>query len=140
MARSDRFTIKTKQREHYSDFLINFDKSPVTGYLGKATNDEAIKQSLKNLLLTNEGDWPFESYIGSKVSAAMFELNDPRLQTEVESSVAECIRNNEPRVELLSVQLLTDENTYEAFITVTYTILNIPDETFEFSVAINRVR
>lgn len=140
MARADRFTIETEKVERFSDFLTNLDKNPVTGFVAKATNSQAIEQSMRNLLLTNQGDWPFESTVGSKVRSSMFELNDPRIQDEIKASIAETIHNHEPRVELIEVTLTTDPNTYTAYINVKYSILSIADSVFDFSIAVNRVR
>ena len=40
--RGARFTLESQKREHFSDFLTNFSKNPVTGYLAKAVDQQAI--------------------------------------------------------------------------------------------------
>lgn len=139
--RSAKFTIETKKKERYSDFLINFDKNPVTGYLAKATDREAIEGSMRNLLLTETGEWPFESTLGSKINSSLFELFDSRTKADLETSISEAIRYHEPRVELVNVSAVqnnTENNS--VYITIVYSIINIPDEVFSFELLINRVR
>ena len=140
MSRSSRYTIETKKRVHFSDFLHNFDKNPVTGYLAKAVDQQAIEISMYNLLMTTGGDWPFESGIGSKIQASLFDFNDPRMRAEIESSVAETITNHEPRVEFIKTIVNAMDNPTFVQISVVYSILNIPDESFQFDVVVSRVR
>lgn len=141
MSRSDRFTIETRKKERYSDFLINFDRNPVTGYLAKAVNEQAIEQSLRNLILTNQGDWPFESSVGSKVKASLFEQNDFIMQNELKSAIEETISNHEPRVSLVDVVVSNNANDNNRVnIQIIYSIINIPNETFTLNYVVSRVR
>lgn len=141
MSRAARYTIETAKQERWSDFLTNFDRNPVTNYLGRATNEQAVAGSLRNLLLTPEGHWPFESSVGSKVAAALFEFNDPRMVSELRDSIAEVINNHEPRVNLEEV--ITDtrpSDPHAIYVTLYYTIINIPDRIFDLDVVVTRVR
>ena len=141
MSRAARYTIESGKQERWSDFLVNFDRNPVTNYLGKATNEAAVAGSLRNLLLTPEGHWPFESSVGSKVAAALFEFADNRMLSEVRDSIGEVIENHEPRVELQDV--ITDtkaDNPNAIYVTLYYTIINIPDQIFDLDVVVTRVR
>ena len=49
-------TARALQVEYFSDFLSSFDVDPVKQDLYKVTNEEAVKSSIRNLLLTNTGD------------------------------------------------------------------------------------
>jgi len=141
MSRSAKFTVETKKRERWSDFLTNFDRNPVTGYLAKATGEQAIEQSLRNILLTNRGEVPFEPFFGSEIRNSLFELYDPRAETELRHSVEDAIKMHEPRVEVVNVLVQQPPNEPNAIIvTLVYTIINIPDEVFTFDLVITRVR
>ena len=120
---------------------MNFDRNPVTGYLGKAVNEKAIEGSLRNLVLTNRGAWPFESSIGSTLNASLFEFNDSRMTDELRDSISETINNHEPRVQLEELVTSTRPSEPNAlFVTLYYSIINIPDEIFELDVVVTRVR
>ena len=67
---------RTKPVEYFSDFLNNMDVHPVNKSLGRVINEEAVKQSLKNLILTNSGERLFQPTIGSDVYKSLFEPND----------------------------------------------------------------
>ena len=138
--RSDRYTIERAKREHFSDFLTNFDTNPVTGYLAKAVDEQAIEQSLRNLVLTTNGDWPYESYIGSKLKGSLFDFNDDRMRNEIESSIFETIKVSEPRVGLEDVSVATIDDPNSVMVSIHYTILNIHNEIFTTDVVVNRVR
>jgi phage baseplate assembly protein W len=79
MSQSDRFTIKNN-REYFSDFMANFDKNPVTGNLARVTNEDAIKQSLRNLVLTNRTERFYQPHIGSKVQSLLFDPMGPETE------------------------------------------------------------
>jgi phage baseplate assembly protein W len=139
--RANRFTIETKQKERYSDFLRNFDTSPITGYLAKATNERAVEQSMYNIIMTNRGDWPFESSLGSNIRASLFELNDERNRTDLENTIKEAITLHEPRVDLSSVVLNTPDNDPNSiYVSIRYSLVNIADEDFTFEFVVTRVR
>ena len=141
MSRAARYTIETNKTERYSDFLTNLDLNPVTGFLGKAINDHAIAVSLKNIILTPQGHWPFESSLGSKIASSLFNFNDERNRDQITSTIGEAIRLHEPRVNLESVVIderASDNNAI--YVSLYYSIINIPDQLFELDVVVTRVR
>ena len=61
----------------FSDFDLNFTAHPVTGDIVLKTDESAIKQSVKNLLLTRNFERPFHSEIGSPIRQLLFDLPGP---------------------------------------------------------------
>ncbi len=51
----------------FSDMFTDFSRHAVTGELNKKTNQSSVKQSVKNLLLTNKYERLFEPNIGSNL-------------------------------------------------------------------------
>ena len=74
--RADKYTQVGKKQEFYSDFMNNFVKHPVNNSLARLTNEESVKQSIRNLILTNVGERMFEPDVGSTVNNALFEPNE----------------------------------------------------------------
>ena len=141
VTRSDRFTVNTKQRERYSDFARNFDQNPVTGFLAKVTNEHAVEQSMYNLIMTNKGECPFESSLGSTLRSSLFDLNDERNRQTIENSIKEAIQLHEPRVDLDSVILTVPDNEPNSvYVSIRYSLVNIADEDFVFEFVVTRVR
>ena len=62
--RADRYTVNTKLQEKFSDFVSPFDVNPDTGDIYRNINDFAIRESLKNILLTDLGERPFQPTLG----------------------------------------------------------------------------
>ena len=108
----------------FKDFDIAFAAHPNTKDVAKKTNAEAIKQSLKNLLLTQYYERPFHSQIGSQVKALMFELATPMTQILLQRSITDVITGYEPRVQLLNVIVDMNSESYSANITIYFQIIN----------------
>jgi len=93
------------QKTVYSDFSTDFSRNVVTGQLNRKTNAEAVKQSLRNLLLTNRYERPFQPQIGSGLTGLLFENYTPGLELRAKKMVEEVFDNYEPRAELLRVDV-----------------------------------
>lgn len=87
----------------YKDIDILFDKHPVTRKLNTLTNNDAIARSIKNLILTNKGERPYQPFIGGDIRNKLFEPNDGTVDAEVRGSIEEVLNNYEPRAEILNV-------------------------------------
>ena len=108
----------------FSDLDLNFVAHPVTRDISRKYDDNAIKASIKNLILTKNYERPFHSEIGSQVTALLFENPSPMLQVLIQKAIVDMINNFEPRVELIdvSVDFSIDENS--VYVTIEYKIVN----------------
>lgn len=98
----------------HSDIDLTFTANPVTGDINTLKDIEAIKRSVKNLILTNFQERPFQPEIGSGVRGLLFELADPITMHDIKQAIARTIKNFEPRVNLLDVKVSddVDNNAY----------------------------
>lgn len=96
----------------YKDLDLNFIPNPVTGDISVRYDEIAIKNSIKNLVLTANGERPFHSEIGSPIRNLLFENYSPILILSIRRAIEQLIDNYEPRVELLDVVVdpFEDEN------------------------------
>lgn len=140
MSKADRITIENKKIEFYSDFLNNFNKNPVTGYLSKVTNEEDIKQSIRNIIFTNKGERFYNPGFGSTVKHSLFNPLDVVTLISVKNSITESINNFEPRAILYDVIVTPDENNNNLFVKIIFGIRNFQNETFSLDLIIQRVR
>ena len=107
--RDDALTSRIRARESlYSDFDLNFIANPNNSDVTIKKDIEAIKQSIRNLILTNKHERPFQPRLGSRVNGLLFELSDVWTTLAIQTEIEFTINNYEPRVELLDV-LVTDE-------------------------------
>lgn len=138
--RGDRFTIKTKQIEAYSDFTTNFALNPVTGFLARVTNEDAVKQSIKTLLLTQRGERFYNAACGSRLYSLLFEPMDSVTETSLKEEVVTTIKNNEPRVGNIDCTVVANQDADLYNISISYSILNIPTQVFTLNLTLSRVR
>lgn len=122
--RADRFTQLQKVPDLFSDFLTDMTPHPVTKDLIRNRNDQAVRQSIRNLVLTNYNERPFQPGIGSSVGSALFELVDDFLENDIEDSIRRTITSNEPRASLMDVraELAPDENSVS--INILFSVIN----------------
>jgi phage baseplate assembly protein W len=92
------------------DFDIFFRKHPQTGKLLIKKDDEAVKQAVRSLVLTNKYERPFSPEFGGDVRAQLFENFSPFTESDMEARLNMTIKNFEPRVKLsdnMGVQTVT---------------------------------
>jgi phage baseplate assembly protein W len=108
----------------FSDLDLGLTVHPVTHDISRKFDENAINQSLRNLILTRNYERPFHSEIGSQVRAVLFEPASPMTAIKLKRSIEDVVFNFEPRVVLLNVDVIDqiDNNAYT--ITITYRIVN----------------
>jgi len=139
MTRADKFTFSEKQLELYSDFMLDFSMHPITGLLARVTNEESIKQSIKNLILTTFTERPYHPTLGSKIKTSLFEMMDKGSESIIQRTVETSLKL-EPRIKLLGVQVFPDQLQHTYTIIVVFTSVNIPNQTFSVNVTVSLLR
>jgi len=122
-----------------SDLDINFDRNPLSGDVAVRRDEEAIKRSLKNLILLKRNEKPFHPEIYSGIQDMLFELVDPLTVIEVKKRISDTIRNYEPRVNTAVVDVADVIDRNEIRITIHFTIKNV-QRVFSTTVAVTRLR
>ena len=99
----------------YSDIDLTFTRQPVTGDIALSYDDQAVIRSVRNLLLTNHYERPFQPVIGSNLDSFLFENIVSSQQAVIEKEIADTITNFEPRVTINSIVVTADEinNAYD---------------------------
>jgi len=128
----------TSRNRLYSDIDLTFAKRP-SGDVYKKTDAAAVKQAVKNLLLTDLGEKPFNPYFGGGLNALLFELADDESNVLVADQVRFALENFEPRAKFISVipNIQPDRNT--ARLRVEFQVINT-SEIVTFETTITRLR
>jgi len=102
------------RKPDYSDLDLDFIAHPTTGDVMKKVGEDAIKRSIRNLVLTNYYDRPFNPGIGSNVNKLLFDQPSPILENIMKDSIKTVIESFEPRVNIrhISVKLDNDNNGF----------------------------
>ena len=124
----------------YKDLNLNFSLHPGTKDISKKTDVEAVKQSVRNLILTNHYERPFHPEIGSGITNLLFEPLDPITANSLTRVIGEVITNFEPRAQVVSVDARPDEekNSYE--VTISFRVINVPGELVSLTTMLERSR
>lgn len=139
--RADKYTVNSKLQVKFSDFMSEFAANPATGDLYKNVNDFAIKESLKNLILTEQGERMFQPTIGSTIRNSLFNQLDEITVNKLRSSVEMTIKNHEPRVVFRDLSVVTDDTRNSASLTIFYSTINSPGQIQDLTVNfLTRVR
>lgn len=130
----------TRNRE-YLDIDLSFEPRPTTGDIYKKHNANAVKQAVKNLLMTNEGEKPFSPYYGANLNSFLFELAEVGAENDIIFNIRENIRVFEPRVNYRTLEVdVNIKPDYNAIaVTVIFQVVNT-NETVEFTTRLNRLR
>ena len=132
-------TARALQVEYFSDFLSSFDVDPVKQDLYKVTNEEAVKSSIRNLLLTNTGDRIYDSKIGSNIRSILFENFSPAMDSVLEDLIRTTIENYEPRAKISQVFVNSEIDSHYIVATIVFSIIN-KEEPITLELFLNRIR
>ncbi len=102
----------------YSDIDLNFSRNPVTNDVSILQDAASIKAAVKNLILTDAGERPFNPTLGSSIRGLLFEPASPIIASEIEARIRTVLRNFEPRVKILQIDVVAifDRNEFEVTI------------------------
>ena len=125
-------------KDLYKDMDITFERHPITDDITVKKDVDAVKRSLKNIVLTNHFERPFKPNFGANLRARLFELNDFGMKDLIVSDIQEALVALEPRIRNVRCRIIdSDDNNVN--ITVFYTIIN-GNRSTQTDVKINRVR
>lgn len=107
-------TTITDTTRTFRDLDLNFTIHPIRKDINVHKNEYAIINSVKNLILTNFYERPFQPQIGSNVRSLLFENIDTIIAAQLERAIEETILNYEPRVQISNITAVArpDENRY----------------------------
>ena len=122
----DRDKARARTRK-YSDLDLDFIPHPVTKDVSIKTNEEAVKRAVRNLILTNKFERPFQPELGGNVRALLFENVDVFTATALEGRIRNQLEIYEPRVETLNVRVFADLDANGFRVVLEFLIKNLPE-------------
>ena len=124
----------------YKDLDLFFSRKRGSNDIAKITDIEAVKRSVRNLVLTNFYEKPFHPEIGSGVRDMLFENMTPITAVVLARKVEDVIENFEPRARLIGVRALPhlDSNEYE--LTIEFFVVNTPTELIDMTIFLEVLR
>ena len=125
---------KQRTSRAFKDISLSFSPHPVTKDLPVLLNERAIVRSVRNLVETIPTERFFNSLLGTDIRDSLFENFHQSTVTVVEDQIRETIRNFEPRVGEIGVEVnaLMDNNTLEVKVLFEINGLDVPTQSFSF--------
>lgn len=132
-------TGRQKKITIYQDFKKTLEISPLSNDIAMLKDEDAVKESIKNLILTDRGERLMQPNIGGNVRAMLFENITPATLKMIENQITTTVELHEPRAELINVKVATtrDENTVA--VNIQFYIVN-QEQPVELEVFLERTR
>ena len=109
----------------FKDINLSFKRHPVTNDLVVIKNEDAIKQSVKNIIFTILGEKPYILDFGSSVNNALFDLNTSITEIRISDEISSVLLNYEPRINNIQVSVSNYGDSNELNATIQYDIVGI---------------
>jgi len=117
-------TVDIDNARSFKDLDLNFTIHPVKKDINTHKNEYAIINSIKNLVLTNHYERPFQPEIGSNIRRLLFENVDAVTGSQIEREIVETIDNFEPRARTSKVTASPDPDNNGFKVVLEFFIIN----------------
>ena len=134
-----RVTPRTRQREFFSDFMSNLEQVPGRADVARVVNENAVKQSIKNLLMTDRGERLFQPDIGCDIRGSLFENIDPNTILILKENIKSTIKTYEPRCICKGVVVNANIDNNDITVTVLFSVINSNRDS-SLTIDLSRVR
>lgn len=103
------------RKKGHRDLDLKLGIHPIRKDLNVLKDDNAIKNAIRNLLVTNANERPFQPFLGANLRGLLFEPADALTKIALRENILEVINNHEPRVEVQDIDIkdLADQNAYK---------------------------
>ena len=124
----------------FKDLSMSFKFNPLSGDLIALKNENAIARAVRNIVLTTPGEKLFDPDFGSNIGEILFENVDEITAVSIEDEIKSSLKNYEPRVELIDVNVDPnfDENQFDVIISYRIVGIDIPPSQLEFALLPSR--
>ena len=132
-------TVNTQISKEYSDLDLNFTIHPVKKDINRWVGERAVINSIKNLILTNHYEKPFNPDVGSNVRALLFENLDIITASTLEREITQTLGTYEPRAKILGITVVPDYDNNAFSVSMQFYITN-RNETISIQFQLERTR
>ena len=129
----------TSRRKGYSDLNLSLQLHPTRKDIIPLKDDAALKNAVKNLVLTSYYERPFHPELGGGVRGLLFEPADAITEIALREAIESVLVDHEPRINMVNVDIKNeaDRNSYR--ITIGFNIKQ-DDSQAEVEILLRRLR
>ena len=130
----------SRSSQIYSDLDLFFGQNNKTKDVNIVYDIQAVKRSIRNLVLLNVFDKPFHPEISSGIRGTLFELMTPVTAIILARQVQDVIENFEPRARLVGVKAFPNLERNEYEVSIEFYVVNAPTELIDLTLPLERLR
>ena len=128
-------TLVVARKRVYKDIDLSFARK-LSGDIYKKEDAAAVKQAVKNLLLTNRSEKPFAPNFGGNLNNFLFNLDTEFDLDLLEKRIVDIVDAYEPRAKVVNTDINVDGSAHTVRVTITFRILSTNEEdTIELNLA-----
>lgn len=130
--------VRSTRTRVYKDIDLSFTAKP-SGEVYKKQDAASVKQGVKNVLLTNFAEKPFNPRFGANLRSRLFDLADADAEYDIERQILAAVETYEPRAKILNVRAVVQPDNNEIEVTVTFIVVSTSEEV-TFTTTLARLR
>jgi phage baseplate assembly protein W len=131
-------TLISSRAASYLDIDLAFAPKPA-GDLYKKAEAAAVKQAVKNLLMTNQMEKPFDTTFGGNLNDFLFELDTTIDVNAMADQIIESVELHEPRARILDIDVTLNNDNNEIKVSIQFQVLTT-QQVVELELSLARLR
>ena len=129
----------TRNKDFFSDFESNLERIPGREDIARRVNEQAVRDSIKNLVLTDRGERLFQPDIGCDIRGSLFENIDQNTVLILKENIKSTIRQYEPRCIVKDIVVNANIDRHEVFVKIIFSVINT-NRNLSLTIDLSRVR
>ena len=123
-------SIRIVRERRYSDIDLTLNArttgSNADGDVFRKIDAAAVKQAVKNILLTNAFERPYQPTFGANLGSLLFELQDELTSDLMIDRIKRSIDKYEPRAQVGRIQVLGSLDNNSVYVSVEFRVISTP--------------
>ena len=126
------------QRKPYSDLDVGLTLNAAKD-IDPLLDVDAVKQAVKNLVLTTFGERPFQPRLGSALKGLLFEPADRITIAVLRQSIRDVLVRNEPRIDSITIEVIDESDSNRYQVNLGFRVISLSQEV-DLTVYLQRIR
>jgi phage baseplate assembly protein W len=112
-----------KKQPKYSDFSTSFARNPIQSDLLRISEFDAVKRSVRSLILTDKYERLLDPNIGGNIRALLFEPIDAATTITLRNAIESTLNNYEPRAVIREIVIKPDYDRQAYYVQITFSLI-----------------
>lgn len=132
-------TPRTRNTDFFSDFGSNLEQIPGRQDIARRVNEQAVRDSIRNLVLTDRGERLFQPDVGCDIRGSLFENMDQNTILILKENIKTTIKTYEPRCDVKDVLVNANIDRNEVLVKIIFSVINT-NRNLSLTIDLSRVR